>query len=82
MGLDRPERKRLLKIVFHLLNGSIFSPWKRLIYLLYLEQVTGLSAAVREEYGTGADPVEPDPTGFREQVLVVSSFYRTLFVIL
>ena len=27
-----------------------------------------LSAASREEYGAGADSVEPDPAGFREQV--------------
>ncbi|KAL3537028.1 hypothetical protein ACH5RR_000394 [Cinchona calisaya] len=38
---------------------------------------TGLSAACREEYVTGADFVEPDPAGFREQVsMLFAEWYR------
>lgn len=33
-----------------------------------LKQGTGLPAASREEYFAGADSIEPDPAGFREQV--------------
>ncbi|XP_027108902.2 uncharacterized protein [Coffea arabica] len=36
-----------------------------------------LSAASREEYGAGADSVEPDPAGFREQVsMLFAEWYR------